>query len=203
MNSFSVQQYCRFSRESHKHRLFAFCLFILEDSGNLENVEEVEYTLDPSFPDPVRISRDKKHAFALQSEAWGSFYAHVRIFLNDGSSVREQHAVIMEENEWPLGNKLIDFESEAERLVYKELFDTQWEWRKLSTIVNRSRLDREIVQNILEKLDNRAAARKAYFQSIDKQDLWAATSVVGILPTPNVEKAPDKPGFISRLFSRI
>jgi hypothetical protein len=148
----------------------------------MDAVQEVEYTLDPSFPDPVRVSRDREHSYALQSEAWGSFLAHIRIFRRDGEIVRQGFRVGMEENAWPMGARLTAFDSTDEKVVYEALFDPQWEWRKRSTLARRAGLTIEQTDKALGKLESARAARKAYFQSIDHDDLWGVTCIVGLLP---------------------
>src|SRR6516162_3389601 len=92
MTSYAVKQYCRFVRETQGFKIYAFCFYIDAANPELNDVSAVEYTLHPSFPDPVRSSNDKNHAFALQSEAGESFTTHVRIFTKSrsGSTSRER-----------------------------------------------------------------------------------------------------------------
>src|SRR5262245_11314059 len=126
MTSYAVKQYCRFVRETHGSKIYAFCLYIDATNAELNDVSEVEYILDPSFPDPVRTSNDKDHAFAIQSEAWGSFMTHVRIFTRSGGGpifgrggeVRTQHRLVLQEGGWPMGDIPAKFSSDIERSIY-------------------------------------------------------------------------------------
>jgi transcription initiation factor IIF auxiliary subunit len=71
--------------------LYEWVIFV-EGSGDvLEKVQCVQYTLDPTFPDPVREVCDRgvgPHAFALTIKGWGAFggfTVHVRVRFKDGS----------------------------------------------------------------------------------------------------------------------
>jgi prokaryotic YEATS domain len=193
MTSYAVQQYCRFVRERQDFRIHAFCLFISATDGALDDVSEVEYTLHPSFPDPVRTSTDRTQAFAIQSEAWGGFNTYIRIFTTSGGGllgrtggiVRLQHPLILEEHGWPMGSQLVDFSSKIERSIYAALSDPKWEWRKLSTLARRAGVSVEDASAVLADLERRGAVRKAaHAHFIDKEELWGATYIVGLLPRP-------------------
>jgi hypothetical protein len=64
------------------------------------------------------------------------------------------------------------------------LFDPKWEWRKLSTIARIAGISSAIADEALERLAREEFVRKAYFRSIDNEELWGATSKVGKLPRP-------------------
>lgn len=185
MTSYTVGQYCRFVRERHDFKIHAFCLYLNVSTQALSDVSEVEYTLDPSFPDPVRVSSDRDHAFPMQSEAWGGFTTYVRIFTKSGKIERLQHRLVLEKNGWPMGKELSDFSSETERLIYNAMSDPKWEWRKLSTLARRAGVSVETASTVLASLESRQAVRKAsHVHFIEKEELWGATSVVGLLPSP-------------------
>jgi transcription initiation factor IIF auxiliary subunit len=193
MTEYTVGQYCRFVRETQEYRIYSFCLFIQGTDSILSEVAEVEYTLDPSFPDPVRVSTDVKHAFPLQSEAWGAFTTYIRIFEKSGSKLLEagrsfariQYRLKLQDNAWPMGSKLTEFSSSSEQLIYEALSDPKWEWRKLSTLARRASMDADEARKILNDLEQRGAVRKAaHVHFIEKEELWGATSVVGLLPQP-------------------
>jgi transcription initiation factor IIF auxiliary subunit len=185
MTTYAVKQYCRFVRETHDFRIHAFCLYIDATTAELNDVDEVEYTLHPSFPDPVRTSNDRSHAFAIQSEAWGSFNTYVRILTKKGEIIRLQHGLVLEEDNWPMGDELVKFSSEIERSIYSALSDRKWDWRKLSTVARRAGVTAEDARAVLAGLERKGAARKAaYVHFIDKEELWGATYIVGLLPQP-------------------
>src|SRR3954470_8417183 len=108
MTEYAVGQYCRFVRETHEYRIYSFCLFIEGSHSLLNEIAEVEYTLDPSFPDPVRVYTDAKNAFPLQSKACGAFTTYIRIFEKSSSKLlgrsfaRIQYRLKLQDSGWPL-----------------------------------------------------------------------------------------------------
>ena len=67
-------------------------VFIVGDSSTLEEIKCVEYTLHPTFPDPVRKICTKGstsgRGFFLSASGWGTFIIKVKIMFKDGD-VRE------------------------------------------------------------------------------------------------------------------
>ena len=53
----------------------------------------MEYTLHPSFPDPVRTVLDREHRFAIMSNGWGSFLMEIRVIYEDGHEEFTSHMV--------------------------------------------------------------------------------------------------------------
>src|SRR5262249_55194542 len=175
--------YCRFVRETQGFKIYAFCFYIDAANPELNDVSEVEYTLHPSFPDPVRSSNDKNHAFALQSEAGKSFTTHVRIFTKSRSTVRLQYQLVLQERGWPMGEMLATFSSDIEESIYSALSNAKREWRKLSTLARRVGVSADDARAVLAGLERKKAVREAiHLHFIDEEELWGATSVVGLLP---------------------
>lgn len=58
---------------------------------DLDEIKRVEYTLHPTFPDPVRTSTARKSKFKLSTAGWGVFPIYVRVERKDGSVVRLKH----------------------------------------------------------------------------------------------------------------
>jgi transcription initiation factor IIF auxiliary subunit len=185
MNKYAVEQFCRFVRESNEYRIYSFCLFIAGTKKQIDTISEVEYTLHPSFPNPVRVSVDKERAFPLQSEAWGGFPVYVRVFEESGGVSELEHFLSIEEASWPMGKKLDKLPDKAEKSIYEALFDPKWEWRKLSTLARRADLSIKETKEALARLELKKAVRKAaHTHFIDREELWGATSVVGLSPQP-------------------
>jgi transcription initiation factor IIF auxiliary subunit len=61
----------------------------------LAQVKCVEYTLHPTFPDPVQEvcdrGTDAKHAFPLTASGWGTFTISIRVFLKSGGVQQLHH----------------------------------------------------------------------------------------------------------------
>jgi transcription initiation factor IIF auxiliary subunit len=57
----------------------------------LDGVEYVQYTLHPTFPNPVRRVDDRASKFSLSANGWGVFTIYVLIHLRDNSEVQLSH----------------------------------------------------------------------------------------------------------------
>ena len=53
--------------------------------SELDRIRCVEYTLHPSFPNPVRVVCDRPRRFELVARGWGAFTIGVKLMLKDGS----------------------------------------------------------------------------------------------------------------------
>jgi transcription initiation factor IIF auxiliary subunit len=62
-------------------------VFVVGSQATLDKIEYVEYTLHPTFPDNVRISRNREDNFSLQSNGWGEFFIYLRIHLKNGKDL--------------------------------------------------------------------------------------------------------------------
>jgi hypothetical protein len=58
---------------------------------DLAVVDHVVYTLHPTFPDPVRIVRDRRTGFRLESSGWGEFELYLEIVDKNGKTHRRRH----------------------------------------------------------------------------------------------------------------
>jgi len=62
-------------------------------SGDLGNVDHVEYVLHPTFPDPVRTVKDPAGGFSLKTAGWGSFELKAFVYKTDGQKELLTHQV--------------------------------------------------------------------------------------------------------------
>ena len=67
-------------------RWFRWKVFLDAPPEELESIEEVKYTLHPTFPEPVQVRKDKGNKFALESSGWGEFTIQADIRFRDGHS---------------------------------------------------------------------------------------------------------------------
>jgi hypothetical protein len=70
---------------SEKDNWWRWSVWIEGDSAALNRIEYVEYTLHPSFPQPVRRIDDRSSKFRLDSEGWGEFLIRAQVVHKDGS----------------------------------------------------------------------------------------------------------------------
>lgn len=64
--------------------------------AELDEIEAVEYTLHPTFPEPVRRVRNRNEKFRLDSAGWGEFQINAHAFRKDGSAEHLTHALRLE-----------------------------------------------------------------------------------------------------------
>jgi transcription initiation factor IIF auxiliary subunit len=66
-------------------------------SGELANVESVEYVLHPTFPEPVREVDDPDDGFALETGGWGEFKLKAFVHLKDGEKIKLTHDLVLKD----------------------------------------------------------------------------------------------------------
>lgn len=62
-----------------------------EGTGDLEQVDHVEYVLHETFPNPVRRVDDPTDGFALRTSGWGVFELVAFVYTDDGEKHRLSH----------------------------------------------------------------------------------------------------------------
>jgi len=79
---------------------YTWTVFLVADDATLENIQVVEYTLHPSFPNPVVYVKDRgsRCAFPFSSSSWGEFEVKVKISFKDGSAVELKHWLSLLQN---------------------------------------------------------------------------------------------------------
>ncbi len=69
-------------------------VYITGSEADLSHVKCVEYTLHPTFPNPVRTVCNRGFgaaAFPLSTNGWGTFTVGIRIFLKNGRTINLSH----------------------------------------------------------------------------------------------------------------
>ncbi len=77
--------------------MWNWTVFLRGEQGALDQVQCVEYTLHPSFYEPVRERCERgtdERAFALTARGWGTFEIKIRIFLKDGHVQELTHQLV-------------------------------------------------------------------------------------------------------------
>lgn len=70
---------------------YQWTVFLSEDRPTLDQINCVEYTLHPTFPNPVRRVCDSAGGFALSADGWGEFPVTLKIEWKDGHATRQQY----------------------------------------------------------------------------------------------------------------
>ena len=76
---------------------YDWTIHILAEESVLNAIDRVEYTLHPSFPNPVRVVDNRENNFALTSNGWGEFNVFIRVIFTDGSERYLKHRLSLEE----------------------------------------------------------------------------------------------------------
>lgn len=64
---------------------FKWKVFVDESESVLEQIDQVEYTLHPTFPQPHQVRDSRKDKFALETAGWGEFTMLIAVKFSDGS----------------------------------------------------------------------------------------------------------------------
>jgi hypothetical protein len=97
---------------------FIWRVFVDENSDVLDQIKSVQYLLHPSFPNPFRISEDKKSKFALESSGWGNFNMQITVTFNDETKYETSYYLDLKKP-WPAEvTQLKRVEGVSENLVF-------------------------------------------------------------------------------------
>ncbi|MFC1833844.1 pYEATS domain-containing protein [Thermodesulfobacteriota bacterium] len=73
---------------------WAWTVFVKAKPDVLDKIACVEYSLHPTFPNPVRLvcaRGDSSKPFALSTKGWGTFKIDIRVFMKDGGHKDLKH----------------------------------------------------------------------------------------------------------------
>src|ERR1022692_4251116 len=103
--------------QRYDHDWYDWCIFACDDPADLQRIKSVEYTLHPSFPEPVRTISDVGHRFALASNGWGSFRVGIRVTFTNGNEELTSHFIELKADNWPRKRPLA-FADPQQKSVY-------------------------------------------------------------------------------------
>jgi transcription initiation factor IIF auxiliary subunit len=173
--------YSMLTGQRYDHDWYDWCIFASGDPVDVQLVKAVEYTLHPSFPEPVRTISDVGHRFGLASNGWGSFTARIRVIFANGKEEFTSHLIELEPDNWPRKRPL-SFSSPQQKSVYDMLIEGNRRWRTAEALQRKTGLSAETVRKILGDLEAEDLVRNSPFRSIDKKELWGASAIVGMAP---------------------
>jgi len=76
---------------------WAWSAFLDDDNtGELKDVEYVEYVLHETFPEPRRIIDDPKNGFMLDTGGWGTFVLKAFAHLKNKKKINLKHEIKLE-----------------------------------------------------------------------------------------------------------
>ena len=84
---FSIEQ----SEEYAGGDWWSWAVWVDARDETLDQVDSVEWTLHPTFPNPVRKVRDRKSKFRLETGGWGVFQIVASVQMKDGQKITLRH----------------------------------------------------------------------------------------------------------------
>jgi transcription initiation factor IIF auxiliary subunit len=98
-------------------------IFVDADPDTLAQIDCVQYTLHPTFPDPVRkVCRQPETKFALSSNGWGTFKVKVQVQYKDGRIENLEHELVFQRKTAPTSSN-VTAESWS-----RQIEPGWWEW---------------------------------------------------------------------------
>ena len=89
---------------------YAWTIWVAEPEVTLQQIKCVEYTLHPTFPNPIRTQCDQRRAFSLSTAGWGEFRISMRFLWKDGHETSQSHDLDLSSQDHRVsGNIHLDF----------------------------------------------------------------------------------------------
>jgi transcription initiation factor IIF auxiliary subunit len=74
---------------------WSWSVWIDGSKHELDEIDLVEYTLHPTFRNPVRTIRTRENCFKLSTSGWGGFPIFARVCNKNGSVIQLKHQLIL------------------------------------------------------------------------------------------------------------
>ncbi len=81
---------------------FHWRVFIDEPEAQLREIESVQYTLHPTFPEPNQVRTDPYTNFVLETSGWGEFDILVTVRYKDSREEKSKYRLDLSKA-WPDG----------------------------------------------------------------------------------------------------
>ena len=85
------------------YEYYQWRVFVDEPPQVLSQIDEVEYLLHPTFPQPSQVRRNQNDKFALETAGWGEFQLLITIKYKNGREEHEKYQLVLDpqEKQWP------------------------------------------------------------------------------------------------------
>ena len=93
--------YARGAGEKYGRTYYQWRVFVDEPRPVLDTIQQVEYVLHPTFPDPFQMSKNREGAFELVSEGWGEFTILITVRYIDGTENKTSYYLDLRKT-WPV-----------------------------------------------------------------------------------------------------
>jgi transcription initiation factor IIF auxiliary subunit len=117
---------------------YDWTVFVKEDKATLNEIKCVEYTLHPTFPNPVRRVCKAEDGFALRENGWGEFTILIKVEWQDKHVTQQAYSLDLHSPE--LGTASPQDQTIQVGNTSSDLGNGQWSWT-VFVIADKETLD--------------------------------------------------------------
>jgi pYEATS domain-containing protein involved in immunity len=92
--------YARRTGAQYGRPYYEWRVFVDEPPAVLQTIEQVDYALHPTFPDPFRTTRNRDKAFELVTSGWGEFTIVATVHFTNGKEAKAGYSLNLSKP-WP------------------------------------------------------------------------------------------------------
>jgi len=96
--------YARTSGKMYDRAYYEWRVFVNEPPDKLATIQQVDYLLHSSFPDPFRTTRDRSNNFEMVASGWGEFTIVITVHYTNGAIAKTTYPLNLSKS-WPSGGK--------------------------------------------------------------------------------------------------
>lgn len=78
--------YAKFIENRYGRPYYGWKVFVDESASVLDQIDQVEYSLHATFPQPHQVRQNRQDKFALETAGWGEFTMLINVRFRDGRS---------------------------------------------------------------------------------------------------------------------
>jgi hypothetical protein len=93
--------YAKSIGQKYGRAYYQWRVFVDEPRSVLDTIQEVEYVLHPTFPEPLQVSTNRDTAFELINEGWGQFTILITVHFTDGTQIKTSYDLDLQKA-WPV-----------------------------------------------------------------------------------------------------
>jgi transcription initiation factor IIF auxiliary subunit len=87
LEDFEIEQSADYEGEDW----WTWAVWVEGDAESLDQIEFVEWSLHPTFSNPIRKIYDRSSNFRLETGGWGTFPIVARVHMKDGRDAKLRH----------------------------------------------------------------------------------------------------------------
>jgi hypothetical protein len=100
-SAIKFNNYARAMRPRNDQPYYEWRIFVDEPPAVLETIQQVDYVLHPTFPEPFRSSRERGRKFELVTSGWGEFTILITVHYTNGKEAKTTYSLDLRKG-WPV-----------------------------------------------------------------------------------------------------